>query len=136
MDSDTIWGSQRPDRQTHPMYKSLLETSKPLLGRKRELATAGLGLIVMTGSFGAGLGMLIPIFNFLLKEKRTLGEIVENAFNGPLEGFGDWLKALMPSDDFYGFMLVMCVVLVLTITGGVGRFLHTYMIVRATSRVV
>jgi len=118
------------------MYKSLLETSKPLLRHKSQLAIASLGLVIMTISFGAGLGLLLPIFNYLLKEGRTLGQIIDDALNGPFEQTGDNLAAMMPADAFNGFMLVMVAILIMTAIGGIGRFLHTYWIVRTTSRVI
>lgn len=118
------------------MYASLFEASKPLLNHKRQLALASVGLVLMTLSFGAGLGLMLPIFNFLLNENKTLGELADNALNGPLEGMGNWLKAKLPTDQFDGFMLVMIGMLLLTIVGGLGRLLHAYMIARVTSRVV
>lgn len=118
------------------MYQSLLDTSKPMLRYKGHLALAGLGLVIMTLSFGAGLGLLLPIFNYLLKEGKTLGEIVDNVLNGPLEATGDTIAAALPADAFYGFMLVMLAILLFTILGGIGRFIHTYMVVRTISRVI
>ena len=118
------------------MYPSLTETAKPLLRHKAQLAIACVGLLIMTLSFGAGLGLMLPIFNFLLKEQRTLGQVIDDACNGPLENFGDRLAGLMPADPFNGFMLVMAGILLLTIVGGIGRLIHTYMVVRTTSRVV
>lgn len=116
------------------MYRSLITASKPMLRHKTELAIAVAGLVVMSVCFGAGLGLLLPIFNFLLKEQRTLGELIDSAFNGSLEGFGDALAAAMPTDPFYGFMAVMVGILIMTAVGGVGRFLQTYMIIRVTTR--
>ena len=118
------------------MYASLLESSKPLLRHKRRLALASAGLVLMTLSFGAGLGLMLPIFNFLLNEQKTLGELADSAFNGPMQGLGDWLKTNLPTDRFNGFMLVMIGMLLLTIVGGLGRLLHAYMIAQVTARVV
>jgi ABC-type multidrug transport system fused ATPase/permease subunit len=118
------------------MYASLLEASKPLLNYKKQLALAGAGLVLMTLSFGAGLGLMLPIFNFLLNEQKTLGELAKEVFDGPLEGVGNWLHANLPTDPFDGFMLVMLAMLLLTIIGGLGRLLHAYMIARVTARVV
>lgn len=118
------------------MYPSLIQTAKPLLRHKRQLAIASIGLVVMTLTFGAGLGLMLPIFNFLLNEEKTLGELVKENFNGPLEGLGDWLYQVLPTDPFWGFMLVMSIMLVLSIIGGIGRFMHTYMVMRTISRVI
>jgi len=118
------------------MYASLLESSRPLLRYKRLLALAGVGLVLMTMSFGAGLGLMYPIFTFLLEEKKSLGQLAKDTFDGPLEPIGAWLSTNLPTDPFNGFMLVMIGMLVLTIVGGLGRVLHAYMIARATSRVV
>lgn len=118
------------------MYPSLIQTAKPLLRHKRQLAIASIGLVVMTLTFGAGLGLMLPIFNFLLNEEKTLGELCKEIFNGPLEGLGDWLYQTLPSDPFWGFMLVMSIMLVLSIIGGIGRFMHTYMVMRTISRVI
>lgn len=118
------------------MYASLIESSKPLLRYKRQLALAGIGLVLMTLSFGAGLGLMLPIFNFLLNEQKTLGQLAVEKFNGPLEPLGTWLGTNLPTDPFTGFMLVMFGMLVLTIIGGLGRLLHEYMIARTTARVV
>ncbi|MGB1125149.1 MAG: ABC transporter ATP-binding protein [Phycisphaeraceae bacterium] len=107
-----------------------------MLRYKRLLALAGVGLALMTVSFGAGLGLMYPIFTFLLEEKKTLPDLVSETFDGPFKGLGEWLAANLPSDPFNGFMLVMIGMLVLTIVGGLGRVLHAYMIARATSRVV
>jgi len=118
------------------MYPSLMETAKPLLRHKAQLGVACVGLVIMTLSFGAGLGLMLPIFNFLLKEERTLPDLVDDALNGRFEQLGDDIGATLPTDAFNGFMLVMFGILLLTIVGGIGRFLHTYMIVRTTSRVI
>lgn len=118
------------------MYAYLIQTAKPLLKHKRQLGIASIGLVVMTLTFGAGLGLMLPIFNFLLNEQKTLGELADQAFNGPLEGVGDWLNAHLPTDQFWGFMLVMGVMVLLSIIGGVGRFMHTYMVMRTISRVI
>ena len=118
------------------MYKQLLQASKPLLNHKRQLVLATAGLGVMTLTFGAGLGLMWPIFNFLLNEQQTLGELAERAFNGPLDGVGVWLNTNLPTDPFWGFVLVMGVMIVLSIIGGMGRFVHTYLIMRVISRVV
>lgn len=118
------------------MYPYLLESAKPLLKQKLELGIACIGLVVMTVSFGAGIGLMLPIFNFLLNEGKSLGELADSIFNGPLEPMGDQIASMMPADKFNGFMLVMLGLFVLTVIGGIGRFLHTYMIIRATSRVV
>ena len=118
------------------MYAYLIQTAKPLLQHKRQLAIASIGLVVMTLTFGAGLGLMLPIFNFLLNEEKTLGELIKENFNGPLEGLGDWLYETLPTDPFWGFMLVMGVMIVLSIIGGIGRFMHTYMVMRTISRVI
>lgn len=118
------------------MYSSLLKTSKPLLRHKIELSIAAVGLVVMTLSFGAGLGLLLPIFNYLLKEGKNLGEIIDSVLNGPLEQIGDNLASFVPSDPFYGFMSVMVCILAMTMIGGIGRFVSTYMVTRTTLRVV
>ena len=118
------------------MYPSLIQTAKPLLRHKRQLAIASIGLVVMTLTFGAGLGLLLPIFNFLLNEEKTLGELVKENFNGPLEDLGNTLHQILPTDPFWGFMLVMSIMLVLSIIGGIGRFTHTYMVMRTISRVI
>ncbi|MBX2853318.1 MAG: ABC transporter ATP-binding protein/permease [Phycisphaeraceae bacterium] len=118
------------------MYKHLLQTAKPMLKHLRQLGIASIGLVVMTLTFGAGLGLMLPIFNFLLNEQKTLGELADQAFNGPLEGFGDWLNQALPTDAFWGFMLVMGIMTVLSIIGGIGRFMHTYMVMRTISRVI
>ena len=118
------------------MYKQLLEISKPLLNHKRELGIATVGLGIMTLTFGAGLGLMLPIFNFLLNEQKTLGELADQAFNGPFEGLGDWLLNNLPTDPFWGFMLVMGIMVVLSIIGGIGRFMHTFLVMRTISRVI
>ncbi|MFK7789313.1 MAG: ABC transporter ATP-binding protein [Phycisphaeraceae bacterium] len=118
------------------MYRSLLQTAKPLLKHIRTLGVATIGLVVMTLTFGAGLGLMLPIFNFLLNEQKTLGELAREVFTGPLEGVGDWLYQTLPTDQFWGFMLVMGLMFVLSIIGGLGRFLHTYLVMRTISRVI
>lgn len=118
------------------MYPSLLKTAKPLLKHVRQLAVATIGLVVMTLTFGAGIGLMLPIFNFLLNEQKTLGQLADDAFNGPLEGVGDWLNANLPTDPFWGFMFVMGLMFILSIIGGLGRFMHTYLVMRTISRVI
>ncbi|MBX2850577.1 MAG: ABC transporter ATP-binding protein/permease [Phycisphaeraceae bacterium] len=118
------------------MYPSLLKVAKPLLKHTHQLAIATIGLVLMTLTFGAGLGLMWPIFIFLLKEQKSLGQLADQAFNGPLEGLGDWLNTNLPTDAFWGFMLVMTLMLVLSIIGGFGRFMHTYLVMRTISRVI
>lgn len=118
------------------MYPSLIETSKPMLRYKGQLWIAFAGWVVMSLSFGAGIGLLLPVFNFLLKEDLTLGQLADKYFNGPLEGMGDWIADTTPTDQFWGFMLVMTVILVATIISGIGRFIQTFMVVRVMMRVI
>ena len=118
------------------MYPNLRKVAKPLLKHVRQLAVATVGLVVMTLTFGAGLGLMLPIFNFLLNEQKTLGELAKENFTGPLEGLGDWLYQTLPEDQFWGFMFVMVLMLVLSIIGGLGRFMHTYLVMRTISRVI
>ncbi|MEM6506905.1 MAG: ABC transporter ATP-binding protein [Planctomycetota bacterium] len=118
------------------MYRYLFQTAKPMLRHLRQLGIATIGLAIMTLTFGAGLGLMLPIFNFLLNEQKTLGELADQAFNGPLEGLGDWLNQTLPTDPFWGFMLVMGLMVVLSIIGGIGRFMHTYLVMRVISRVI
>lgn len=118
------------------MYKHLLQTAKPMLKHLRQLGIASIGLVVMTLTFGAGIGLMLPIFNFLLNEEKSLGELADQAFNGPLESVGDWLATNLPTDPFWGFMLVMGLMVGLSIIGGGGRFIHTYMVMRVISRVI
>jgi len=108
-----------------------------MLRHKGQLAIAACGLIVMSVTFGAGLGLMFPIFNYLLKEGMTLGDIVREACKGGMfEEIGNTFADRLPTDPFNGFMLVMVAILVTTIVGGIGRFLHTYMIAISISRVI
>ncbi|MEM1212066.1 MAG: ABC transporter ATP-binding protein [Planctomycetota bacterium] len=119
------------------MYRSLLQTSRPLLKHKGQLALASVGLLIMSIGFGAGLGLMLPVFNLLLKEGRTLADLIGDTFTGTLlEPFGNWLAGLMPTDPFYAFIVVMAAVLIMTLISGLGRLLHTYLIARVTSRVI
>ncbi|MEM6391892.1 MAG: ABC transporter ATP-binding protein [Planctomycetota bacterium] len=119
------------------MYRSLLTTSRPLFKHKPQLAIAGLGLVIMSIGFGAGLGLLLPIFNLLLKEGRPLAELVrESTTDSMLQPLGNALANLIPTDAFYGFIAIMAAVLIMTLVSGLGRLLHAYFIARVTSRVI
>ncbi|MEM6552387.1 MAG: ABC transporter ATP-binding protein [Planctomycetota bacterium] len=119
------------------MYRSLLTVSRPLLRHKGQLTLAGVGLLIMSVGFGAGLGLMLPIFNLLLKEGRTLADLLRDSVAGtPVQPIGQAVADVMPTDPFFAFIVVMAIVLVMTAVSGLGRLMHAYFIARVTSRVI
>ncbi|MEM9253319.1 MAG: ATP-binding cassette domain-containing protein, partial [Planctomycetota bacterium] len=114
-----------------------------VMGRFRGLlAQIVVGSLVSAASFGAGIGMLVPVFALLTDPGRGLADRLrtyadgvrsgEAAETSPTSWFGidptpfadaaSVLADLMPADRYLQFLLVVGVILVLTLIGSTGRY--------------
>ncbi len=105
------------------------ESAKILKQYKPRISLAMLGALISAGCFGAGLGMLLPVFDLLLASKKSLADVIQEHLMDPsgpvwLQDIGQRLLDIVPTDPFTGFTWVMVVIIVLTIIGSMGRFLH------------
>ncbi len=109
----------------NPFWKS----TKILLLYKRPLALAMAGALLSALCFGAGLSMMLPFFHLLLQQGRTIGDliqeyVIDSNFPAFVQGFGRWLKDIVPTDPFLSFVLVMAAVAFFSIVGSIGRYFH------------
>lgn len=105
---------------------------KVLLQYKRQLAIAGLGITISSLSFGAGLTMLLPIMKLFFREKQTLAGMVQRALERPdlpqsARPWLEWMSRWAPTGQFQGLLWVLGGIALLTVIGGVGRYLHELM---------
>ncbi|NJL31171.1 MAG: hypothetical protein HC898_05805 [Phycisphaerales bacterium] len=119
----------------NPFWKS----AGILWAYKPQLTLAATGAVISAGCFGAGLGMLIPVFKLLLQDQQNLPEIV-NQYLAPADAaawrqnLGQYLNNHLPADLFTGFMWVMGVIAVLSLVGSIGRYVHEYMVITVCNR--
>ena len=103
------------------------------------------GGVISAASFGAGLGMLLPVAQLLLNPDRTLGEQLHKALErdpaaapdaGTVErirdaaaeragGWADAAVAALPADPFWQFVCVLVTLVALTVVGSVGRYVQS-----------
>ena len=118
----------------------MFAAAAPMLRQKRMLVLAGCGLILSTLSFGAGVGMLLPILHLMLEKKQPLGEFLQaklgTAAQGRFAFVGDSVADILPSDQFHAFLSVMALVGMLTVVGAFGRVLHFKMTNRIVLRAI
>ncbi len=115
------------------------QSAKLLLNYRRQLALAGLGLVVTIITFGSGLSLILPMLQMILREQKTLPQIIETYITNPersqwVRDLGQNLLAVVPSDRFTGFVFIMVVILLLNAIGGVARFVHEYLTITVASR--
>lgn len=110
------------------MRNPFWQTVGYLFAYKRAMAVAILGAVVSAACFGAGIGMMMPTFGLLLQQKRSVQELVDGYAPGSLPAGVDQairgLAASLPADPFWGFVVVLGVIAVLTMIGSAGRFVH------------
>ena len=119
----------------HPFWK----TVPFVLVYKRALAVALVGAGISAACFGAGIGMMLPVFTLLLGQKKSVAEIVRGAVNDPsLPGIiREPLARLadaVPPDPFVAFLVTLGVVGVLTLIGSAGRYLHEVTVLTVCER--
>ncbi len=105
------------------------KTSAVLLRFKPQLAGAAVGVGISALSFGAGLGLTVPLVNLFFKDGQNLPTIVERYLGDPkrwqwLQEVSAWLVPRLPEEPFYGLLLTFAALVVLSIIGAFGRYLH------------
>jgi len=102
------------------------------------------GSLISAASFGAGIGMLVPVFALLTDADRSLADHVRDyadradapdAEAGPLSWIGidaaplagpaRWLADALPADPYLQFLLAVSVILVFTLIGSTGRYFQS-----------
>lgn len=110
-------------------------TARVMLGYRRQLVAAAIGLGISTLCFGAGLGLFLPLFETLLAEQKSPREVllhwIEQHAQKPLIpsvllDAGHWVAQHMPHDAFLGFVSILGTIALLTLVGSLGRYLHEY----------
>jgi len=111
---------------------------------KKLIAAAALGVVVSTLCFGAGLAMLLPIFQLFFSADNGTGEspllshlrrIAADETNWPAQrDAAQWAQQFIPNDPFQSFILALGIVLVLALIGSVGRYLHELLTITAVQR--
>ncbi len=115
------------------------QSAKLLLNYRRQLTLAAIGLIVSTLTFGSGISLILPMLQLILREQKTLPQIIETYVTSPdraefIRNLGQHLINVVPADRFTGFVFIMVVILVLNAIGGVARFVHEYLTITVSSR--
>jgi len=125
------------------MREPFWHSTRTLFDHKRPLVAAVFGAVLSAACFGAGLGLLLPIFELLLNQQVDLGTWLHDKATQPgvpslLRDMGTAVADSVPRDPFWAFALVMVIVAVLSIVGSTGRFIHemvTLTIVHRAGRV-
>jgi subfamily B ATP-binding cassette protein MsbA len=116
------------------------------MGRFRGLlAQIAVGSVVSAASFGAGIGMLVPVFALLTDADRSLSDRLRayaDEATGPdaqgggwlawvgvdpawLAGAARWLAGVLPADPYLQFLLAVSVILGFTLIGSTGRYFQS-----------
>ena len=113
-------------------------TATDLLQHKRLLVLALSGATLSAACFGAGLGMMLPVFHLLLKEKESLPSLIDRYLVQSdvqaLRDVGERLVVWVPTDPFRGFVLVMVCLIMLSVASGIGRYIHSICVFTAVQR--
>lgn len=112
-----------------------------LLNYKRQISLAIFGALVSAVCFGGGLTMVLPVLQLLLRDKQSLQELIGSSMTGAdrpalVQATGQWLAAHVPADPFSAFLMVLAGVLVLTLVGSGGRYLHQLLTLTVVARAV
>ncbi|MCC6682775.1 MAG: ABC transporter ATP-binding protein [Phycisphaeraceae bacterium] len=125
------------------------KTTGELLRFKRLLIPALGGAVISGACFGAGLAMLYPIFTLFFsgegaKGQNPLPQLVNDkllATDSPDIAPAPWrvelaqhITDLIPQSLFASFVTVLSAVLVLTLIGSFGRYLHELLTITAVQR--
>jgi len=105
------------------------ESANILLGYKRQLTLAMAAALVTAVCFGGGLGMVLPTLHLLLGQKQPLNKLIAQKLGAPdqpqvVQEAAVWLAKHVPSEPFQSFMLVMAVIIMFTVIGSIGRYMH------------
>ena len=111
------------------MDRAFWRSATVLRHYKKPLTLALAGSLVSAACFGAGLGMLLPIFSILLQRGATVQDLIREYLlsegnPGPVVALGRYLLEIAPAGRFEAFLSVMGVVAVLSVVGTVGRSTH------------
>lgn len=121
------------------------KTTAELLRYKKQLAVAFGGALVSAACFGAGLGMLLPVFTLFFDAELADGEHpLKKLIDGALikeDGYAwqadlaAWLNAQVPDDIFKSFLIIMGIIATFTVIGSVGRYIHQLVSITITQQV-
>ena len=99
---------------------------------KRLMGWALAGLLANAVTWGAGMGMMLPTFHLLIEKQQTLADLVDDYLGGT--AMADWVKQFIPDDQFYAFVLVVCVMAVNAFVSAAGAYVHQYLTVTIAFR--
>lgn len=123
--------------------KNVFWKTVPVLWNYRKLlATAMGGALLSALCFGAGIGMVLPLFEVLFqKNARPLSDRITELAAKPgvptiLADAGTWIAQYIPDDRFKTFLCIVLVVAVLSVVGSVGRYIHTLLVLTAVNRAI
>ncbi|MBI4446672.1 MAG: ABC transporter ATP-binding protein [Acidobacteria bacterium] len=105
--------------------KPFWKAASVLLSFKPQLLLACAATLISAASLGAGLGMTRSVFQLLLKEKRSTGELIQDQiaqFGFPEAG--RVVVKIVPADPFWAFVSVIGFIFFLAVLGSVARFGH------------
>ena len=121
------------------------KTTAELLRYKKQLAVAFGGALVSAACFGAGLGMLLPVFTLFFDTELADGEhplkklidgalVKDDAYAWQID-LAAWLNAQVPDDIFKSFLVIMGIIATFTVVGSVGRYIHQLVSITVTQQV-
>jgi ATP-binding cassette, subfamily B, bacterial MsbA len=121
------------------------KTTAELLRYKKQLAVAVTGALVSAACFGAGLGMLLPVFTLFFDAKLADNEHpLRKLIDGALANqdayawqlnLAAWLNAHVPDDVFNSFLVIMGIIATFTVVGSIGRYIHQLVSITVTQQV-
>ncbi len=101
-----------------------------VLRYRKTLAIAVAGAAINAICFGGGLAMTYPMFKLFFgdKEDTAEGHPIKTLVETELpDWIGQPLVSVIPEDLFQSFVAAMGLILVLSVVGSIGRFLHQYL---------
>ena len=129
-------------------------TAAELLKYRRALIFASMGAMLSAVCFGAGISLMLPLLKLFFDkqsidavaagnaEAHPLRQVINTALlGGEGEAAAPWrvdlarqLSSYVPNDMFQSFLLVMGTIVVLSMIGSVGRYIHELLTITATQR--
>lgn len=125
------------------MHDPFWISAKVLLRYRRALALAAGGALLSALCFGAGLGMLMWVFQLLLSPEKSLHDAIAATVTARLDRpsvprfLHDGAMGIvqqLPHDPFGGFVTIMAVIAALTVVGSSGRYLHELITITISQR--
>ena len=120
--------------------RPLLASASAFRRYKRQLVLAAFGALLSAGGFGAGLSMLVFIFNLVFQKGQNAHDVIREYMVGEdhsiiTQTFGQLLLNIIPQDAFWAFIAILGVILLMATISNIGRYIHNYTVMTVVLRV-